>query len=365
MGDGDADAEGFLDDGPEVGLSLQGGEVVAHGARTVREGGAEFLLQESQAARVGEEFVGRDGDGPGGAEGGGDDEHLGVLLEAVEGFLLGGQVRAAEDLVEDGVGGGVLFGQGAGDDGFGLVAEDAEDGDEFGHFGADEEALEKPGGWVVRNEDEDVHEPGELVEEQDVVEAVLDRVVEFRVEVWGFNFRLGYVEEVSGGYIWARRPSAKSARAERRGIRTCNIRGKPMLQVDYLSFLPTLLNPFQQSVNSLLDDGLQTHDPLLGKDRVPRCSALTMEVMVSSSYGRHVGAEAFSLPVPDISFVFVGIDLVVKVGICNVDFFRIDSDDWAVLLVQLAYFEDILATMNAVIEELVPIGLSETMLMIT
>ena len=52
---------------------------------------------------MGEEFVGGDGDGPGGAEGGGDDEHLGVLLEAVEGFFRGGQVRAAEDLVEDGV----------------------------------------------------------------------------------------------------------------------------------------------------------------------------------------------------------------------------------------------------------------------
>ena len=52
-----------------------------------------------------EEFVGGDGDGPGGAEGGGDDEHLGVLLEAVEGLFRGGQVRAAEDLVEDGVAG--------------------------------------------------------------------------------------------------------------------------------------------------------------------------------------------------------------------------------------------------------------------
>ena len=52
---------------------------------------------------MGEEFVGGDGDRPGGAEGGGDDEHLGVLLETVEGLFLKGQVRAAEDLVEDGV----------------------------------------------------------------------------------------------------------------------------------------------------------------------------------------------------------------------------------------------------------------------
>ena len=34
VGDGDADAEGFLDDGPEVGLPLQGGEGVAHAVRT-------------------------------------------------------------------------------------------------------------------------------------------------------------------------------------------------------------------------------------------------------------------------------------------------------------------------------------------
>ena len=60
----------------------------------------------------------------------------------------------------------------------------------------------------MRDEDEDVHKPGELVEQQDVVETVLDRVVEFRVEVGGFDFRLGYVEEISGGYIWAQGPSA-------------------------------------------------------------------------------------------------------------------------------------------------------------
>ena len=103
VGDGDADAEGFLDDGPEVGLPLQGGGVVAHAVRAAREGGAELPLQEPEAARVGEEFVRGDGDGPRGAEGRGHDEHLGVLLEAVEGFFPRGQVRAAEDLVEDGV----------------------------------------------------------------------------------------------------------------------------------------------------------------------------------------------------------------------------------------------------------------------
>ena len=145
-------------------------------------------------------------------------------------------------------------------------------------------------------------------------------------------------------------------------IRTCSIRGKSMLQVDCLSLLPALLNPPQQSINSLLDNGLQTHDSLLGKDRVPRCSALTMEVMVSSSYRRHVGAEALSLPVPDISLLFVGIYLVVKVDIRNMDFFGIDSDDRAVLFVQFAYSEDILATVNAVIEELVPISLLGTTL---
>ena len=137
-----------------------------------------------------------------------------------------------------------------------------------------------------------------------------------------------------------------------------------MLQVDYLSLLPTLLNPTQQSINSLLDNGLQTHDSLLGKDRVPGCSALTMEVMVSSSYSRQVRAEALSLPVPDISPLFVGIYLVVKVGIRNMDFFGIDSDDRTVIFVQFAYLEDILTTVNAVIEEFIPIRLLERMLMI-
>ena len=71
----------------------------------------------------------------------------------------------------------------------------------------------------MRDEDEDIHKPGELVEEQDVVEAVLNRVVKVWVEVRGFDFHLGYVEEISGGYIWVRRPLAKSARPERLGTK--------------------------------------------------------------------------------------------------------------------------------------------------
>lgn len=89
-----------------------------------------------------------------------------------------------------------------------------------------------------------------------------------------------------------------------------------------------------------------------------------MEVMVSSGYGRHVRAETLSLPVPDIPLLFVGIYLVVKVGVRNMDFFGIDSDDGAVLFVQFAYLEDILATVNAVVEEFVPSSLLGTMLMI-
>lgn len=50
-------------------------------------------------------------------------------------------------------------------------------------------------------EDEDVHEPGELVEEEDVVKAVLDGIVEVGVEVGGFDFGLGDVEEVSCRYV--------------------------------------------------------------------------------------------------------------------------------------------------------------------
>ena len=133
-----------------------------------------------------------------------------------------------------------------------------------------------------------------------------------------------------------------------------------MLQVDYLLLLPTLLYPSEQGINPLLDNGLQPHDSLLGKDRIPRCSALPMEVMVSSSYGRHIRTETLSLPVPDISLLFVGIYLIVKVGIRNMDFFGIDSNNRAVLFMQFAYFEDILTTVNAVIEKFVPISLLGT-----
>ena len=154
----------------------------------------------------------------------------------------------------------------------------------------------------------------------------------------------------------------RKTRTER--IPTCSIRGKSMLQVDYLSLLPTLLYPAEQGINPLLDNGLQPHDSLLGKDRIPSCSAFPMEVMVSSSYGRHIRAEALSLPVPDISFLFIGIYLIVKLGIRNMNFFGIDSNDRAVLSVQFAYFEDILATVNAVIEKFVPTSILGTIPMI-
>lgn len=41
MGDGDADTERFLDDGPQVRQALQDGEVV-HGIRACGECGGEF-----------------------------------------------------------------------------------------------------------------------------------------------------------------------------------------------------------------------------------------------------------------------------------------------------------------------------------
>ena len=61
-----------------------------------------------------------------------------------------------------------------------------------------------------------------------------------------------------------------------------------MLQVNCLSLLPTLVSPTEQGINSLLDIRRQSRDSLLGEDRVPRRSTLAMEVMVGSSYDRHV-----------------------------------------------------------------------------
>ena len=80
-----------------------------------------------------------------------------------------------------------------------------------------------------------------------------------------------------------------------------------------------------------------------------------MEVMIGGCYRGDVGPEALSLPVPDISLLFVGVNLVIKVGVRNMDFFGIYSNDGTVFFVQFANFEDILATMNAVVEEFVPI----------
>ena len=173
---------------------------------------------------------------------------------------------AREDLVEDRVAGGFLFGEGAGDDGFGLLAEDAQDGDEFCHFGADEEALQEPGRGIVRHEDEEVHEPGELVEQEDVVEAVLDGVVEFGVEVGGFDFRLGDVEEVSGGDIWAEKDFSRittMGRGGQGGCSTCSIRREPMLEIDDFALLSTGCDATKQSIDSLLNDWLQARDSLL------------------------------------------------------------------------------------------------------
>lgn len=82
-----------------------------------------------------------------------------------------------------------------------------------------------------------------------------------------------------------------------------------------------------------------------------------MKVMVNSSYSRHIGAKPLSLPVPDISLLFISVYLIVKVGIGNMDLFGIDSDNWTVFFVQFANLEDILATVDTVVEEFVPFSL--------
>ena len=98
-------------------------------------------------------------------------------------FCSRAQVLAAEDLVEDHVGGLLFFGEGTGDDGFGLIPEGAKGRDEFRHLGIDEETFEGPRRWVVRVKGEYIHKAGGLFEEQDVVEAVLDRAVKSWVEI--------------------------------------------------------------------------------------------------------------------------------------------------------------------------------------
>jgi hypothetical protein len=130
-----------------------------------------------------------------------------------------------------------------------------------------------------------------------------------------------------------------------------------VLQVDYFPFLSTIFDSSQQSIDSLLYNRLQAQNSLLRKHRIPRCATLAMKVMVNSSYSRHIGAKPLSLPVPDISLLFISVYLIVKVGIGNMDLFGIDSDNWTVFFVQFANLEDILATVDTVVEEFVPFSL--------
>jgi len=63
------------------------------------------------------------------------------------------------------------------------------------------------------------------------------------------------------------------------------------------------------------------------------------------------------LPAPDISLLFISVDFIVKVGISNMDLFGIDSDNRTVFFVQFANLEDILTTVDTVVEEFVPFSL--------
>ena len=212
----------------------------------------------------------------------------------------------------------------------------------------------------MSNEHQDIHKPGELIEEKNIVKAVLNGIVEFWVKVVGFDFSLADVEKVSRRNIYLKSESVKLQGRKEAKVRvcTCSVSGEPMLQVDNIPSVTQLSNPAQEGINSLLNDWLQSRDSLLGKDRIPSCTASPVEIVVHSRYGRYVGAKSFPLPAPHISLLSVCVDLIIKVGVGNMDFFWVDSDDRTIFIVQLTQFEDVLATMNAIIEELVPIIVS-------
>jgi len=276
-----------------------------------------------------------DGEGPRRGESACLDDCAALVGEAGEAFLVGREGSGREQGVEDGgVGdvefpaGGVLGDGDGGDDGADVVCgfeEAAPAGDQRGREEFGQEVDEDQDYFVVLDVFAVVRAREEAVGDGLTVGGVLDEVVAFGKGV--------FVDDVVG-------------------------EGRERVEdVDWflVGGFAVGMETGEQGVDALFDDGLEVSHALGREKGVDSRPAEFVQVVVDSAESAEVGGELLGVESPAIAASVPGAEqLREELRVADVHLFGVDTDDRPVLLVQLDHLEDILASEDDVVVELIP-----------
>lgn len=112
----------------------------------------------------------------------------------------------------------------------------------------------------------------------------------------------------------------------------------------------------QQRIDSFVDDRLQAPYRAFGKERIDSCSPNTVGVVIVCPEHGFRQAKLSSEPIPPMATLAGSrIQLFVEIGCRNMQLIGVDADNRAIFLVHPTNLESILATLNYIVIEFVPI----------
>ena len=326
-GDGtESETETLVDDGAEVGqvLELLESVLVVLGVGEV----AEFLAELLEDVGVGDEVVHDDAESSGGGLSTGEENDGTLVEETADGTLVVRDGRVTESTNKDGrlgVGGvavhelaNTLLGN--------FVSHDQEisdGGDDHTNAGV---------GELLEDGDEEREEAGKMVDLGETEETVTDDKVEVR------DGEVIFVDTVE-----TRRDNIGSKSAE------------DTVERERLLRLNVLLDTLASLGDTLVDGRLERGDGTLGEVRVEITTAGTVSLVVDGTGGGsgHIkGTDGIGILV-GLS-VTGGVDVLVVVGVADVNLTVGDTDNVAVLLVHLLNLPEVLTITENLMVELVP-----------
>jgi hypothetical protein len=112
----------------------------------------------------------------------------------------------------------------------------------------------------------------------------------------------------------------------------------------------------QERINPLVNDRLQAPDGAFGKERIDSCSPDTVGVVIGSPEHGLRQAKLSRVPTPPMATLPGSrVQLLVKIGLGNVQLMGIDADNWPVLLVHPTNLKSVLPALYYIVIELIPI----------
>jgi hypothetical protein len=111
----------------------------------------------------------------------------------------------------------------------------------------------------------------------------------------------------------------------------------------------------QQCLNPLINDRLQTPDCAFGKERIDSCSPDTVGVVIGSPEHGFGKAKLSRIPTPPMATLSGSrVQLLVEIGLGNVQLMGIDADNWPVFHVHPTNLKSILPALYYIVIEFIP-----------